>query len=164
MERCSHVFSVSHSSQNSNVSSHLGFPAIILAGDHFLSLSCAPAKGHISMSVPVESDIAPLARLLIYAILPDGELIGDSAKYEVENCLPNKVGDLYFHKIFKIFLKKPWDLERHSLFSRWGDGGHGNRVTTARSYGNLIAFSAFFLSPILVHILAYCILLFLCVW
>lgn len=125
---------------------------------------CAPAKGHISMSVPVESDIAPLARLLIYAILPDGELIGDSAKYEVENCLPNKVGDLYFHKIFKIFLKKPWDLERHSLFSRWGDGGHGNRVTTARSYGNLIAFSAFFLSPILVHILAYCILLFLCVW
>lgn len=47
------------------------------------------------MSVPVESDIAPIAQLLLYAILPDGEVFGDFAKYEVENCLPNKVGDLF---------------------------------------------------------------------
>uniref|UniRef100_A0A452R4H1 Alpha-2-macroglobulin n=1 Tax=Ursus americanus TaxID=9643 RepID=A0A452R4H1_URSAM len=52
-------------------------------------------KGHFSVSIPVESDIAPVARMLIYAILPDGEVIGDSAKYKVENCLANKV-DLSF--------------------------------------------------------------------
>lgn len=51
-------------------------------------------KGHFSVSVPVESDIAPVARLLIFAILPDGEVIGDAAKYDVENCLANKVGAL----------------------------------------------------------------------
>ena len=61
----------------------------------------APVKGHFPLSVPVESDIAPVARLLIYAILPDGEVVGDSAKYEVENCLANKVGVLY-HKFFNI--------------------------------------------------------------
>ena len=53
------------------------------------------------MSVPVESDIAPVARLLIYAILPDGEVVGDSARYEIEHCLANKVSVSY-GKIFNI--------------------------------------------------------------
>lgn len=57
---------------------------------------CAPAKGHFSVSVPVESDLAPVARVLIYAILPSGEIIADSAKYNVENCLDNKVSSLYY--------------------------------------------------------------------
>uniref|UniRef100_A0A8C4MBW2 Alpha-2-macroglobulin n=1 Tax=Equus asinus asinus TaxID=83772 RepID=A0A8C4MBW2_EQUAS len=52
-------------------------------------------RGHFSVSVLVESDIAPIARLLVYTILPDGEVVGDSAKYEIENCLANKV-DLSF--------------------------------------------------------------------
>uniref|UniRef100_A0A452R401 Alpha-2-macroglobulin n=1 Tax=Ursus americanus TaxID=9643 RepID=A0A452R401_URSAM len=59
------------------------------------ALCGAPKNGHFSVSIPVESDIAPVARMLIYAILPDGEVIGDSAKYKVENCLANKV-DLSF--------------------------------------------------------------------
>uniref|UniRef100_A0A8C4MCG5 Alpha-2-macroglobulin n=1 Tax=Equus asinus TaxID=9793 RepID=A0A8C4MCG5_EQUAS len=68
--------------------------SIIRTGVHILPLE--PGKGCFSMSVPVESDIAPIAQLLLYAILPDGEVFGDFAKYEVENCLPNKV-DLSFH-------------------------------------------------------------------
>lgn len=56
------------------------------------------------MSFPVESDIAPVARLLIYAILPDGEVVGDSAKYAVQNCLANKVGASH-HKFFNIKLE-----------------------------------------------------------
>ena len=56
------------------------------------------------MSVPVESDIAPVARLLIYAILPDGEVVVDSAKYEVGNCLANKVG--FFIIKFSTFKTK----------------------------------------------------------
>ncbi|NP_001266780.1 alpha-2-macroglobulin precursor [Heterocephalus glaber] len=65
---------------------------IVLSGTHVVSVEQGNSKGHFLVSVPVESDLAPVARLLIYAILPDGEMIGDSAKYEVENCLANKVG------------------------------------------------------------------------
>ncbi|XP_037370272.1 alpha-2-macroglobulin-like [Talpa occidentalis] len=68
---------------------------IVHTGTHILPVEEGDMKGHFSVSVPVESDIAPIARLLIYTILPDGEVIGDSAKYEVENCLANKV-DLSF--------------------------------------------------------------------
>ncbi|EQB79008.1 hypothetical protein CB1_001683078 [Camelus ferus] len=64
---------------------------IVRTGTHILPVEQGDMKGHFSVSFPVESDIAPIARLLIYAILPDGEVIGDSAKYEVENCLVNKV-------------------------------------------------------------------------
>uniref|UniRef100_A0A671E1W3 Alpha-2-macroglobulin n=1 Tax=Rhinolophus ferrumequinum TaxID=59479 RepID=A0A671E1W3_RHIFE len=68
---------------------------IVQTGTHVLPLEQGDMKGHFSVSVPVESDIAPIARLLIYAILPDGEVVGDSAKYDVENCLAHKV-DLSF--------------------------------------------------------------------
>lgn len=64
---------------------------IVRTGTHVLPVEQGDMKGHFSVSFPVESDIAPVARLLIYAILPDGEVVGDSAKYEVENCLANKV-------------------------------------------------------------------------
>nr|ADP20501.1 alpha-2-macroglobulin precursor [Fukomys anselli] len=65
---------------------------IVLSGTQVLPVEQENTKGHFLLSVPVESDLAPVARVLIYAILPDGEMIGDSAKYEVENCLANKVG------------------------------------------------------------------------
>ncbi|KAF3816367.1 hypothetical protein GH733_014540, partial [Mirounga leonina] len=68
---------------------------IVRTGMHVLPVEQGDMNGHFSVSVPVESDIAPIARLLIYTILPDGEVVGDSAKYEVENCLANKV-DLSF--------------------------------------------------------------------
>ncbi|XP_012588028.1 PREDICTED: alpha-2-macroglobulin [Condylura cristata] len=68
---------------------------IVQTGTHILPVEEGDMKGQFSVSVPVDSNIAPIARLLIYTILPDGEVIGDSAKYEVENCLANKV-DLSF--------------------------------------------------------------------
>ncbi|KAM4815435.1 alpha-2-macroglobulin-like [Thomomys bottae] len=52
-------------------------------------------KGQFPVSLPVGSELAPIARLLIFSILPDGEMFGDSAKYEIEYCLDNKV-DLSF--------------------------------------------------------------------
>ncbi|XP_029809140.1 alpha-2-macroglobulin-like [Suricata suricatta] len=69
---------------------------IVRTGTHVLPVKQGEMKGHFSVSVPVEADIAPVARLLIYAILPDGEVVADSAKYKIENCLPNMV-DLSFH-------------------------------------------------------------------
>ncbi|XP_054447416.1 alpha-2-macroglobulin-like [Pteronotus mesoamericanus] len=69
---------------------------IVRTGTHVLPVEQGAMNGHFPVSFPVESDIAPVARLLIYTILPDGEVVGDSAKYEVENCLANKV-DLSFN-------------------------------------------------------------------
>uniref|UniRef100_A0A8C7EMJ3 Alpha-2-macroglobulin n=1 Tax=Neovison vison TaxID=452646 RepID=A0A8C7EMJ3_NEOVI len=68
---------------------------IVRNGMHVLPVEQGNMNGHFSVSVPVETDIAPIARLLFFTILPDGEVVGDSAKYEVENCLANKV-DLSF--------------------------------------------------------------------
>ncbi|XP_014438182.1 alpha-2-macroglobulin [Tupaia chinensis] len=64
---------------------------IVRTGTHGLPVKQESMEGSFSLSIPVKSDIAPVARLLIYAILPNGDVIGDSAKYEVENCLDHKV-------------------------------------------------------------------------
>uniref|UniRef100_A0A8C5ZTB5 Alpha-2-macroglobulin n=1 Tax=Marmota marmota marmota TaxID=9994 RepID=A0A8C5ZTB5_MARMA len=71
---------------------------IVRTGTHVLPVEQGDMKGHFSVTFLVESDLAPIARLLIYAILPDGEMVGDSAKYEIENCLANKV-DLSFRPV-----------------------------------------------------------------
>ncbi|XP_053517600.1 pregnancy zone protein-like isoform X2 [Artibeus jamaicensis] len=66
---------------------------IIRSGTHVLPVE--PADGSFSLSFPVKSDIAPIARLFIFTVLPNGEVIGDSERFEIENCLNNKV-DLSF--------------------------------------------------------------------
>lgn len=75
-------------------------------------------KGDFSVSVPVESDLVPIARLLIYAILPDGEVVGDSAKYEVENCLANKVSVSYY-KFFNIKTRSYYCYQLFSTCEHW---------------------------------------------
>lgn len=52
----------------------------------------APEKGHFSILISMETDLAPVARLVLYTILPNGEVVGDTVKYEIEKCLANKVG------------------------------------------------------------------------
>uniref|UniRef100_A0A8C8AG84 Alpha-2-macroglobulin n=1 Tax=Otus sunia TaxID=257818 RepID=A0A8C8AG84_9STRI len=49
------------------------------------------AYGTFQLTFPVEATIAPLARMLVYTILPSGEVIASSADFQVESCLPNKV-------------------------------------------------------------------------
>ncbi|KAF6121329.1 PZP alpha-2-macroglobulin like [Phyllostomus discolor] len=66
---------------------------IIRSGTHVLPVE--PEDGSFSLSIPVTSDIAPIARLFIFTVLPNGEVIGDSERFEIENCLTNKV-DLSF--------------------------------------------------------------------
>lgn len=58
-----------------------------------LSLLFPPllAYGTFQLIFPVETAISPLARMLVYATLPSGEVIASSADFQVENCLPNKV-------------------------------------------------------------------------
>lgn len=42
----------------------------------------------------VGPEIAPLVRILVYTTVPSGEVIANSADFQVENCLPNKVSKL----------------------------------------------------------------------
>ncbi|NXY75484.1 A2MG protein, partial [Glareola pratincola] len=47
--------------------------------------------GTFQLTLPVETAIAPLARMLVYTTSPSGEVIASSADFQVESCLPNKV-------------------------------------------------------------------------
>uniref|UniRef100_A0A2K5E7P7 Alpha-2-macroglobulin n=1 Tax=Aotus nancymaae TaxID=37293 RepID=A0A2K5E7P7_AOTNA len=68
---------------------------IVRSGTHTLPVESGDMKGSFVLSFPVESDVAPIARMFIFAILPVGEVVGDSENFEIENCLANKV-DLSF--------------------------------------------------------------------
>uniref|UniRef100_G1PW25 PZP alpha-2-macroglobulin like n=1 Tax=Myotis lucifugus TaxID=59463 RepID=G1PW25_MYOLU len=69
---------------------------IVRSGRHALPVEPGDMKGSFSLAFPVKSDIAPIARLFIFTIFPNGEVIGDSQSFEIENCLVNKV-DLSFN-------------------------------------------------------------------
>uniref|UniRef100_A0A8C0IJL8 Alpha-2-macroglobulin n=1 Tax=Bubo bubo TaxID=30461 RepID=A0A8C0IJL8_BUBBB len=58
---------------------------------YYLSFFSLIAYGTFPLTFPVEATIAPLARMLVYTILPSGEVIASSADFQVESCLPNKV-------------------------------------------------------------------------
>ncbi|XP_045319813.1 pregnancy zone protein-like [Leopardus geoffroyi] len=64
---------------------------IARSGIHVLSIEHGEMKGVFSFSFRVESDIASDAQLLLYAFLPDGEIIADTEKINIENCFANKV-------------------------------------------------------------------------
>lgn len=72
-----------------------------------LRLLSAPAKGHFSILISVDPDLAPVARLLLYIILPDGEVVADTVKYEIGDCLFNKVGASY-NKTSTFVTSCPW--------------------------------------------------------
>ncbi|XP_040828168.1 pregnancy zone protein-like [Ochotona curzoniae] len=65
--------------------------SISRSGIHVLTITEGDLKGEFSFSFRVEADIAPTAHVLIYAILPDGEIIADVEDMEIENCFANKV-------------------------------------------------------------------------
>uniref|UniRef100_A0A0N4SVU1 Predicted gene 7298 n=1 Tax=Mus musculus TaxID=10090 RepID=A0A0N4SVU1_MOUSE len=71
--------------------------SIIQTGNHTHQVEPgeAPVKGNFALEIPVEFSMVPLAKMLIYTILPDGEVIADSVNFEIEKCLRNKV-DLSF--------------------------------------------------------------------
>ncbi|XP_066469294.1 alpha-2-macroglobulin-like [Tiliqua scincoides] len=65
---------------------------IVQTGTHSLPQSLHfSTKGVFSLDLSVDSNSAPLARLLLYTVLPSGELVAHSADFKVENCFRNKV-------------------------------------------------------------------------
>uniref|UniRef100_A0A8D2CXQ7 Pregnancy zone protein n=1 Tax=Sciurus vulgaris TaxID=55149 RepID=A0A8D2CXQ7_SCIVU len=65
--------------------------SISRSGIHVLSIEQGNMKGTFSFSFQVELDIAPTAQILLYTILPNGEIVADTQKLKIENCLANKV-------------------------------------------------------------------------
>uniref|UniRef100_A0A8C8SR88 Alpha-2-macroglobulin n=1 Tax=Pelusios castaneus TaxID=367368 RepID=A0A8C8SR88_9SAUR len=68
---------------------------IVRAGTQVLAVEHGDVNGTFSLMLPVKSDIAPVAQMLIYTTSPSGEPIADSVKFQVEKCFANKV-DLHF--------------------------------------------------------------------
>ncbi|XP_051788069.1 alpha-2-macroglobulin-like protein 1 isoform X1 [Erpetoichthys calabaricus] len=48
-------------------------------------------EGSFDFTFPVTSNVSPYAQVLIYAILPSGEMIADSNDFKVKKCFKNKV-------------------------------------------------------------------------
>ncbi|XP_043935594.1 alpha-2-macroglobulin-like [Protopterus annectens] len=48
-------------------------------------------KGTLSITVSLGADAAPKAKVLVYVILPNGELIADNREFTVSKCFRNKV-------------------------------------------------------------------------
>ncbi|XP_063152035.1 alpha-2-macroglobulin-like [Candoia aspera] len=65
---------------------------IIRAGTHTQPAEQGKeAKGAFLLNLSVDADTAPLTRLLLYTILPSGELVAHSRDFPVEKCFSNKV-------------------------------------------------------------------------
>uniref|UniRef100_A0A8B9C809 Alpha-2-macroglobulin n=1 Tax=Anser brachyrhynchus TaxID=132585 RepID=A0A8B9C809_9AVES len=65
------------------------------AGTSILDLDQESANGVFLLQLPVQTDIAPVAQVLVYTTTPSREVIADSAKFNIEKCFSNKV-DLSF--------------------------------------------------------------------
>ncbi|GAB1291337.1 Pregnancy zone protein [Apodemus speciosus] len=64
---------------------------IFKSGSHVLSLEQENMKGVFSFPIQVEPGMAPTTQLLVYAVLPNEELVADAQELEIEKCFANKV-------------------------------------------------------------------------
>ncbi|NXJ53446.1 A2MG protein, partial [Spizaetus tyrannus] len=51
----------------------------------------AGLRGSFSLELPIGPELAPKAKVLGYAVLPDGEMVADSTELKVAKCFPSKV-------------------------------------------------------------------------
>ncbi|KAM9267515.1 alpha-2-macroglobulin-like protein 1 [Morus bassanus] len=51
----------------------------------------AGLRGSFSLELPIGPELAPMAKVLGYVVLPDGEMVADSTELKVAKCFPNKV-------------------------------------------------------------------------
>ncbi|NWR97756.1 A2ML1 protein, partial [Motacilla alba] len=48
-------------------------------------------RASLSLELPIGLELAPKARLLVYVVLPDGEMVADATELSVAKCFPNQV-------------------------------------------------------------------------
>ncbi|KAM9215151.1 alpha-2-macroglobulin-like protein 1 [Leptosomus discolor] len=51
----------------------------------------AGLRGSFTLELPIDLELAPMARVLGYTVLPNSEMVADSTKLKVAKCFPNKV-------------------------------------------------------------------------
>ncbi|NXW87925.1 A2ML1 protein, partial [Alopecoenas beccarii] len=51
----------------------------------------AGLRGSFSLELPIGLKLAPMARVLGYVLLPNGEMVADSTELKVDKCFPSKV-------------------------------------------------------------------------
>lgn len=56
-----------------------------------LLLCRADLQGSFSLTLPVGNDFLPDIKLLVYAVLSDGEVVADVEQFELEKCFRHKV-------------------------------------------------------------------------
>lgn len=68
----------------------------IVSVDDVLSCIYTAWNGNFSFPINVSAYLAPVATMLVYTLHPDGEIVADSVKFQVEKCFKNKVMFLLF--------------------------------------------------------------------
>nr|XP_021402626.1 alpha-2-macroglobulin-like protein 1 isoform X2 [Lonchura striata domestica] len=48
-------------------------------------------RASLSLELPIGQELAPMARLLVYVVLPNGEMVADFTELHVAKCFPNQV-------------------------------------------------------------------------
>ncbi|NWH49504.1 A2ML1 protein, partial [Fregata magnificens] len=56
----------------------------------------AGLRGSFSLELPIGPELAPTAKVLGYAVLPNNEMVADSTELKVAKCFPNKVKMAFF--------------------------------------------------------------------
>ncbi|XP_035111492.2 ovostatin isoform X1 [Callithrix jacchus] len=70
---------------------------IILHGQQIIEINDNGKKGIFSISIDVSPELAPSVGLLVYSLHPGGEMVMDSAQFQIEKCFKNQV-NLNFSK------------------------------------------------------------------
>ncbi|KAJ8267036.1 hypothetical protein GJAV_G00137580 [Gymnothorax javanicus] len=66
--------------------------SIVQHGRHEITLNEGEVqKGELSLSLQHTEDLAPYAQLVLYTVLPNGEVVADSYDYPIQLCFKNKV-------------------------------------------------------------------------
>ncbi|KAJ8267035.1 hypothetical protein GJAV_G00137560 [Gymnothorax javanicus] len=65
--------------------------SIVQHGHHEITLNEEVQRGELSFSLPHTEDLAPYAQLVLYTVLPNGEVVADSYDYPIQLCFKNKV-------------------------------------------------------------------------
>ncbi|XP_075409473.1 pregnancy zone protein-like [Tenrec ecaudatus] len=65
--------------------------SIVQAATAVLPVGQGSMKGVLPLSFKVESDIAPVAQMIVYTVLPKGEVVADIQTFKIDKCFANKV-------------------------------------------------------------------------
>ncbi|KAM4819835.1 LOW QUALITY PROTEIN: pregnancy zone protein-like [Thomomys bottae] len=64
---------------------------IVTSGAHTLSPEPGHWEGVFAFTFRVDPELAPAAQLLLYTILPNGEVVADAQKLDIEHCFTNQI-------------------------------------------------------------------------